>query len=458
MSHIPRDVKRFLKKKGTVLLIRGEPGTGKTTLALELMKNFNFAYIATGKIMGEISGSYAWMNADMKKKMFAIENQYSYQDTDSFGSAFYLLPEAIRHVLNLYESSEVDGIILDSWHSILQELNIKAMEDKTRGPIYESESFFLKILKLSDMNVKFVVVNEGNEDDQLSYMADGVVSLNRKDDEGRIYRWLRIEKLRGEEISKDFYFYTLKNARFECLKSGEFKRSSKITPFIEQKMETGSRITSVYFNELFSFRRGQTVVFDFGEYIPKSYKMTGIMGIVANFLKNGSRVVMIPPNELDMSEIKYQLYLFNLEKYYNNLVYIYGEEEFEDFSRYVDYEDDSQVLMTLTDEIDAYAGHYPPLVIIGYDRLYPYMDSRELMRMMYRIKDYVKNRGGIILMIGTIYDTEIKRFCSGIAEVYLKFKNVGGEVIMYGIKPWTPVYHLTLSTKGYPKIEKKVIV
>ncbi len=451
MGKIPAELKRFLSREGRVLLIRGEPGTGKTTLALEIMKNFNFAYLSTRKTIEEIFEEYRWLKEEHRKKMFYIEEKYDYRDSDAFGHVLYMLPESVRHVLNLYEDGEINGIIVDSWHSILEELKIKAAEEKSRAEIYESKSFFLKILKLSDMKVNFVVVNEGSEEDPLSYMADGVITMKKRLEDGRIYRWLTFDKLRGEDIKKGIRLFTLYGSKMRCLHSAIPPHPKKIRPFPKKP------IAETLFPDIYRFGRGSAAVLDFGDYLPKEYKMSIIMTITANFLKNGAKVIMIPPNELDMSELKYQLYLFSLGEYYQNLVYMYHGEVMESFSKDVNFGNPQHIKIAVDEELAEYAAETPPLVIIGYDRLYNYLEPDDMTQVLYRIKDIVNSRGGVMLFAGNVPDQNIKRFCSSISDAYIKFQNISGEILMYGIKPWTRVFHLSLKNRGYPAIERREI-
>ncbi|GEM_PF-1839409 len=452
---IPVEIKKFLRREGIVLLVRGAPGTGKTTLALEIMKNYNFAYLGTKKNIEEMERTHPWISKDMKEKMFAIEEKYSYEDTQSFGQMFYLVPESLRHVLNLHERGDIEGIIVDSWHAVINELNLKAMEEKEREELYDSSSLFMKIVRFSDNGVKFIIVKEGEEDDELSYLADGLVTMYRKIEDGRIYRWLQIEKLRGETIGKNRYFYTLQGSRFTHFTSGSFKHPRNIGGVDKENLKY---IESVYFGDVFNYKSGNVIVFDYGEYVPKNYKIIPIMGFIAGHIVRGGKALIIPPNDIDMSELKYFIYLFALERFYSNIVYIHGSDAMESFSKKVNMSKPHDIVKAVLDELNDYSGPTPPVVIVGYDRLYSYLTSREIMQVLYRIKDAIKIRGGVMLIAGNITDKEIKIFSSSISEVYVKFHNNGGDVIMYGIKPWTHVYHLDVKYNRFPRIVKRVMV
>ncbi len=460
MDTIPEELNDFMKKRGAVLLVRGYPGTGKTTFVLGIMAMGNFAYISSRKTIDDLGKTHPWISDDMKKLMFAIDKKYDYRETDSFGPTFYLMPEAIRHALNLFEDGKINGIIIDSWHTIVEELKIKAMEEMEREEVYDSKTFFLKIVRLSDFGINFIIAKEGEENDEIAYLSDGVITLHRKLDDGRTYRWLTIDKMRGVELKKNRYFFTLKDAKFEYMESRPFKHPNiaRISEFSGIEITATADISSIYFDDIFQFKRGSVAVYDFGEYIPKSYKLTSLMGVIANFLKNGSKVIVLPPNELDIAELKYQILLFGIEQYFKNLVFLYMKEDFEGYVKVADFHNSNEIGEIINKEIENEGNRNPPLIVFGYDRLYSYLRKEEIMKLLYFLKDLIRRTGGVIIIAGNLWDEEIKRFCSNISEVYVKFTNIAGDILMYSIKPWSNVYHLSIFTNGNPKLIKRVIL
>ena len=457
MKSIPSEISKFMKKKGYVLLIRGMPGTGKTTLALTMMDEMRkTAYITSKKTYEDMKKSYPWISEKMRKRIYLMDKNYGYKETDKFGSVFYLLPEVFRHIINLFEEGKIKNIVVDSWFTLIEEMNLQAMENKERERVYDSETLFLKILKLANLGINFIIIREGEDNDEISYLADGIITLRKEVDNKRAYRKMVMEKLRGVRINRSYYFFTLKNARFKYLLSPQFKHPEEKMEYKGEKIEKDEKIPSLYFNEIFKFDRGDTVFYDFGEYVPKEYQVTTLMGLISNFLINGSKVILIPPNDVDVKELKYHIYLFGIEKYYKNLLFLYTEEEMEDFIKKVDFSDMSIVKIIDNEIIDS---EELPLIVLGYDRLHNYLPSTQIMKIINQIRDIVRKHGGILLITGKIDEKDIKRFSSGIAEIYVKIKNIGGDILMYGVKPWTTVYHLSITTEqGYPEIKNEVIL
>jgi len=449
--NVPPEIGDFLKKEGVILLIRGLPGTGKTIFSLTLMKNMkNSVYITTEKVFKDIERSYPWIDDKDRKRIFVLDGKYKYENSENFKSIFYLFPESFRYALNLVEKGRVNTIIIDSWHTILEEMKYKEIEERERREIYDPERFFLNLIKLSDMGVNIIIAKEGIEEDKLSYVADGVVTLHKMLENGRMERGITIDKLRGVKIKRSEYVFSLKDGKAHTLVSSSFKHPRTLKEFPKKEIKIGRGIPSCVFDEVITFKRGDTVFYDFEEYVPGEYHLSIIMSTLANFLKNGIKSLVIPPNDMDTNELKYQIYLFSLEKELNYLNVLYNEQEMEDFITYVDMRKD-----TLENLVKIYleSSTATPLVILGYDRLYSYLTSNELMQFVDFLRNEIRKRSGILIISGKISEKGIKRFCAGLSDIYLKFNNVNGNVIMYGIKPWTHVYHLDLSTeKGYPKI------
>ncbi len=458
--NLPEELREFLNKKGVILLIRGLPGTGKTTLALTLLNTVGgYAYITTRKSMFDIERNYSWLADETRKMIFIIDEKYQFSSTEKYGSAFYLLPDSIKYALNLYEEGAINGIIIDSWHTVMEELRYKREEEREREDLYQGSTFFLNLMKLSDFGVNIIIVKEGVEDDSISYVSDGVVTIHRDLKDGRVYRQITLDKLRGTRISKSRYMVSLRGGRFESFSSSKYAHPSEIKEFEAEEIKMDKCIPSKVFDDVFPYRRGMTVTYDFDEYIPKEYHLASFMPTVANFLKNGARVVMIPPSDMDISEMKYQLHLYSLWKGINQLHFLYHSRELEDFVEEVDMSSPEKIKNTVENLIGKDSGEMPPLIVLGYDRLLSYMENNDVMKLADELKNIVRRVRGIMIITGKISERAVKRFCAGISDIYVKFNNISGEVVMYGIKPWTQAYHLDLTTDaGYPMVLLREIV
>src|ERR1044072_8252608 len=65
VGHLPSELLQFVKNESYSLLIKGKPGTGKTTFALTLLDNLNddsnYFYISTRLSLKQLSLYYPWI-------------------------------------------------------------------------------------------------------------------------------------------------------------------------------------------------------------------------------------------------------------------------------------------------------------------------------------------------------------------------------------------------------------
>lgn len=117
-------------------------------------------------------------------------------------------PTFIRQLYNLtYELSD-PFLVIDSWDAI--ELFSKSKYGE--GLTEEMIEFARKT------DVKIIFVTEYYEQRRLDYLTDAVINLEKKSFDGKTVRIINIEKMRGVEVSRDRYLFTLKGGIFRHLK------------------------------------------------------------------------------------------------------------------------------------------------------------------------------------------------------------------------------------------------
>ena len=78
---IPHELKEFVKNETYSLLIKGSTGTGKTTLALTILRTLdtkNFFYISTRNSPKQLLNYYPWLSKFVKGS--EMNRNYSNQD------------------------------------------------------------------------------------------------------------------------------------------------------------------------------------------------------------------------------------------------------------------------------------------------------------------------------------------------------------------------------------------
>jgi circadian clock protein KaiC len=195
-------------------LIEGDPGTGKTTLALQFLlegvkRGDKGLYVTLSESKGELLGvarSHGW-NLD-EISIFEMTPQGEEVQPEAQYTVFHPaeveLADTIAAVLKVVDEVQASRIVFDS----LSELRMLAKDPlRYRRQILALKRFFAgrscTVLLLDDRT------GEG-DDLQLQSIAHGVVMLyNQERDYGRKRRRLEVRKMRGSNFREGYHDYTI---------------------------------------------------------------------------------------------------------------------------------------------------------------------------------------------------------------------------------------------------------
>lgn len=202
---IPTEIYNALKGRNFTLLIKGAPGSGKTTLALTIAKDFvdRVIYISSRVNPEELSRQVPWINS-------LIENKVIYDATitrlpkkeNNLRIRYSNVSEFIRRIYDIADGLQKDGVLLiiDSIDAIKEFFNLPCDS-------YQLETALIDIIDTYNFNIVFV--SEIQETTKLDFLADGVIKLKPEIKDGAIIRKLIISKLRGQEIKNTEYYFTI---------------------------------------------------------------------------------------------------------------------------------------------------------------------------------------------------------------------------------------------------------
>ncbi len=194
----------FLAPSVSTFLVKGNPGSGKSTFALELLRSRGKGtYVSTRVSKEKIAGQ----NPQVEMVVIGDQERGLLVGGQSIDAKDYRLATA-SSVLSLVMGKTREGrggiIILDSWDSIAKEIDpIERLKvEKTLVAVAES----------NDLKIGFI-----SEEPSLTttdYLVDAVAELTSSINHGERTRTLEIKKLRGQEIKRPVRFFTLKDGRF----------------------------------------------------------------------------------------------------------------------------------------------------------------------------------------------------------------------------------------------------
>ncbi|TBR11037.1 MAG: hypothetical protein EPO62_02445 [Candidatus Nitrosotenuis sp.] len=211
--HIPSELMEFVKRDTYSLLIKGNAGTGKTTLALTLLRALNiregFQYISTRISPSQLYLYYPWLEqffGARKKSQLPdlIENDV---DADSLSFIDARLDEPVslfERLTNQLMDNKSPMIIVDSWDTIGYFMDKEALMNNARVLQTWRER----------AKAKMILISEDLSAPTFDFIADGIIDLRQRHHNDRLLREIFISKLRGVRINRPSYVYTLDHSIF----------------------------------------------------------------------------------------------------------------------------------------------------------------------------------------------------------------------------------------------------
>lgn len=225
VGHFPWELLKFVKNESYSLLIKGNPGTGKTTFALTLLDNLNddsnYFYISTRLSLKQLLLYYPWVEKFFSKD----ENKSGYR----FEDARLDEPESLfERITNQLMDVKSPVIIIDTWDTIASFMDRESRLNNER---------VLQIWR-ERAGAKLIFLSETFDLGILDSIVDGVITLNNSISESTNNRQMTINKLRGLPIRCSSYSYSLYEGVFytsDLVRDlNLFSTYAKIKPFHER--------------------------------------------------------------------------------------------------------------------------------------------------------------------------------------------------------------------------------
>ncbi|RJS70873.1 MAG: hypothetical protein CW694_06585, partial [Candidatus Syntrophoarchaeum sp. WYZ-LMO15] len=224
---VPHEIIEFFKgEMGKTMLVKGEPGTGKTIFALTLLKELygsnNGIYLSTRVDSAKLYADFPWISKVIPPRHIIDATQSEFEpiarentEMDYFINTLKYSdrPSFLGNIYRMCDEYEVAVVVIDSWDAVLTQTG--ELENKE-----DLESLITDIS--SKANIDFILVTEYTFQDKLDYLVDSVITMEAKDIDGRAVRILNVNKLRGVRREHPSYLFSLEGGVFNSLEPFKF--------------------------------------------------------------------------------------------------------------------------------------------------------------------------------------------------------------------------------------------
>jgi len=314
-SRIPPELSEALSPGvGYSLLLKGEPGTGKTMLALEILTEFggeNAVYLSTRVSHPTLYEHFPWLE-ECADSVNVIDATKLYPSSKGF-VGLRSFSDTLYEKLGVAEAEKPATLVIDSWEAITAE------EEKEK--IKELEAAITNLVRnyATEYKMNLILVLERTDTTMLDYLVDGIVEMARIDIDYRRARELVVKKLRGTRIDQHKYGFTLDGGRFRFFppferRKVEKQRRVEVVPNTTTHLSTGCEELDKIVGGGLS--KGSTAMIEYGD----DLSLLGYQSIVAHMIINSiqqeNHCVVIPSSGWDERRLRRGILPFVKEKDY----------------------------------------------------------------------------------------------------------------------------------------------
>ena len=285
-------------EKGYSLLVKGLPGTGKSSLALELVAHLPNSFFISTRITPEVMvQDFPWLLEEIPKDRIypffvdATRSETLGSNIDTLRMNFETMPDFVQQIFLLGADLPNKVIAIDSWNALTVNLS--------ESQISHWASAIVQHLRSETSKIIFVI--EGVQSTSLDWIVDGITVLSKStitSSHGipRRIRELSFHKMRGREIQNETYLATLAKGRLRTFYPFKYRfpaiilKSDVIGDPDEHHISTGS----IDFDGLLGggFEIGSWNLFEVTTTVGDALDIV-FMPLITNHLNNGRPAITV---------------------------------------------------------------------------------------------------------------------------------------------------------------------
>jgi KaiC/GvpD/RAD55 family RecA-like ATPase len=492
---IPEELLQFFASPGGhSLIVKGAAGTGKTTFALQLAEELGEGgrafYMSIRVGDASLYRQFPWLEGHRERLRVAGDRRPREEETPAGKvdrTELHKLEGRVEMGKEGDESYEKhgegevasDSLIFDLG-SDLPEIDLAYDEVERNLPKPTlvlvdsidglSERYGIVSSKLINTLQKDLVergsgrvvyVLENSGETRLDYLGDGVISFRSEEHAGRRLRTMTIEKLRGTEIRQHRYIYTLKDGRIHAFTNRLPAAPAKPGRWVAvPDLEDGS--TSWGHEALDQIagglRPGTMVALELDPDVPSAF-VNGIKaGIICNFAALGRGVAYVPAQKSSTEIVRDWLGPHLHEGAFDERVRVFessplGMLEGGKNALHMEGSNVDADLKWSNVEYRLPGSKHPYLSFVAFDTLESVYGDHVFEQMTGHLSAVRRSRDLFIGHVSPMTKTTPK--LATLAHVHLRVQNVNGSVLLFGQKPYTELFNLTLT---YPHDAPKIVL
>ncbi len=505
--NIPYEIKKFFELDGSrSLMIKGPAGTGKTTLALQIMEDLGVpeaSFYLTTRVSDEaLFQQFPWLREEEKKRKVVdagkilLESLYGKkkqqadippEKTETIGVAKRFLknitdgetPERVErsnlnHVFAKYGRIPEIEYTYDRIDTILPRramVVIDSVEGLTHKHRVDQEDFIMMLQKdlVEASNTHVIFVLEKDEAPELEYLVDGVVDMVAHSENSKRIREISLEKLRSIHIAQPKYVFTLNRGKFRSFDMADnisdIVSEWEPTPEEEGMYSTGTPDLDALLGK--GFKKGSYNVIELDPNVSLEDFYLLMRPIWMNFVMHERGIVAVPVGGDTPDHIMNDAYKFfgekkakELSEKYVRIVDYFSEEDERPFVMPMAGKDTDEIIEMYTANLAKIRGdvNRPIMDYVGFDTIeYLRGDSiaiRDLLSTVSRTKKS-EDIGLCVVRPGLKLTQEIMN----LADTYIRLFVKDRVLFIYGVKPKTGIYAVVVDEeRGLPHIRLEPMV
>ncbi|QLH75317.1 MAG: hypothetical protein HPY73_07645 [Methanomassiliicoccales archaeon] len=466
---IPSEIFRFFNAPGGhSLIVRGGAGTGKTTFALQVIEDLSREtvgyYLSTRVSDRSLLTQFPWLKERLiydpvrrdehvmsgKKrsglaKLKGINIDYQTGQTKEMSISIGRQLTDLECIYQLVEADRIKRMlfVIDS---------VDAMAEK-----YGLDQAMLIASLQKDLvegygqNVLYVLESP---EQLLDYLGDGVVVISASELDKRRVREIELVKLRGCEILRPRYLFTLKGGQMLTFDEKMTERANIIGPWSPIKDSDGKMSTGMADVDRMvggGIERGSIILIEIGHNVPLRVAEQLERSFVANFVSLGRGVLWFPSRRSSAESIRSQMLELVPKEIFDRQVRIPEvASQVEISAPYIMPVEGTNAGTDLKWRSVSYMlsnGEQPYLSVLGFDTLESIYGEKVVDQIMDHLGAMKKNNGVCLCVASS--STVSKDRLADMAYVHVKLDKIGGTTIMYGIRPFTECNAVTFQSDGH---------